>query len=361
MVTLKRTINECCEILGISSLEINNENEIRKAYRRLAIKWHPDKNPVNERQKCEAKFKDIVEAYDIMMSPSKRRQAEYISKKKEIFSNGMVGGARTARFDGSLFGGGAKFAKQGTNPGLINIKSIDRINQRVNKQKYAREGVSPFSDKYANFSDKFFKGLNGIFDVVSNAVSNSEESFTIATTKLRDIKNAIIRNAADTHNEIFVSIKNSLEQGFEKNVIDEKITATQSDLQHNELSSTIDNSSNATSEDNLDGDLNSTFENIPIPEYRSNILIAPNYRIPNYVHRQSLCGGSQGPHLFAISKGCSVQSGKKYIVGESLNIRHAKKKIPHMVSGNLQATTESIIYPQSTPQSKQDHIYPSLQ
>ncbi|KAI4374131.1 hypothetical protein MLD38_012164 [Melastoma candidum] len=40
------------------------DDDLKKAYRRLATKWHPDKNPDNKKE-AEAKFKQISEAYDI--------------------------------------------------------------------------------------------------------------------------------------------------------------------------------------------------------------------------------------------------------------------------------------------------------
>lgn len=49
-----------------------NEEDLKRSYKRLAMKWHPDKNPYNKKE-AEAKFKQISEAYDVL-SDSKKRQ-----------------------------------------------------------------------------------------------------------------------------------------------------------------------------------------------------------------------------------------------------------------------------------------------
>ncbi|CAN4099345.1 unnamed protein product [Withania somnifera] len=50
-----------------------SEEDLRKAYRRLAMIWHPDKNLGSNKYEAEAKFKQISEAYDVLSDPQKRQ------------------------------------------------------------------------------------------------------------------------------------------------------------------------------------------------------------------------------------------------------------------------------------------------
>ncbi len=55
------------------------DDEIKKAYRRLALRWHPDKNPDN-REEAEKKFKDIAEAYSVLSDKKKREEYDRVGE-----------------------------------------------------------------------------------------------------------------------------------------------------------------------------------------------------------------------------------------------------------------------------------------
>lgn len=82
------------EVLGVSR-EANPE-EIKKAYRRLALQWHPDRNP-DQKPEAEEKFKEAAEAYSVLSDPPKRAQYDRFGH------TGVGGPAGFGGFDPTTF------------------------------------------------------------------------------------------------------------------------------------------------------------------------------------------------------------------------------------------------------------------
>lgn len=79
------------------------QEELKKAYRKLALKWHPDRCAPEKKDDAQAKFQEIGEAFEVLSDPEKKKVYDQVGFEG---MQGMDGGASAAHAGFSGFTGG---------------------------------------------------------------------------------------------------------------------------------------------------------------------------------------------------------------------------------------------------------------
>ncbi|MFD0727144.1 molecular chaperone DnaJ [Lysobacter brunescens] len=128
------------EVLGVARNA--GEDELKKAYRRLAMKYHPDRNP--DDATAEASFKEAKEAYEVLSDANKRRA--YDAHGHAAFEHGMGGGGGGAHgadindifgdIFGNIFGGGggSRGPRRGADIGYVMELDLEEAVAGVEKR-----------------------------------------------------------------------------------------------------------------------------------------------------------------------------------------------------------------------------------
>ncbi|MEM0939607.1 MAG: molecular chaperone DnaJ [Bacteroidota bacterium] len=146
------------EILGVNKSA--SKDELKKAYRKIAIKYHPDKNP--DDKEAEEKFKEAAEAYDVLSNDEKRQKYDHFGHQGVGGASGGFSGGGMNMDDifsqfGDIFGGGNPFesffgggggrsqrTRKGTNLRIKLKLNLDEVANGVEKKiKVNRLVVDP--------------------------------------------------------------------------------------------------------------------------------------------------------------------------------------------------------------------------
>ena len=144
------------EVLGVEKTA--SEDDIKKAYRKIAIKYHPDRNPGDK--VAEEKFKEAAEAYNVLHDPQKRQQYDQFGFDGPMGGSSGFGGFGGASMNmddifsmfGDIFGGhgfggfggrtGRPQQHRGSDLRLKLRLTLEEINQGVTKKFKVRKDIT---------------------------------------------------------------------------------------------------------------------------------------------------------------------------------------------------------------------------
>lgn len=165
------------KVLGIKKNA--NAKDIKKRYRKLALKWHPDKNP-GKQEEATKKFAAISEAYEVLSDPQKRKEYDLMGPDEATSSSrdngyhsggpeGMGGFSQSSRFTfhgsdpfdlfRSTFGNAAEEGGSGGFPSGFNMNNFHGSQQgyrhQSGGQQSGRQPEPPLKNLYSKADDIF--------------------------------------------------------------------------------------------------------------------------------------------------------------------------------------------------------------
>ena len=154
------------KILGVK--KDDDIKEIKKAYHKLAVKYHPDKNPGDKN--AEEAFKDISEAYEILSDPQKRNNYDMFGKES-IGSNFTVDPMRLFE---EMF---RNLSMDNFIPDPFEESGLNRNVRRMNLNSMGRSNMGGFSNMGG------LSNMGGYSQSISTTIINGKKHTKIVTTE----------------------------------------------------------------------------------------------------------------------------------------------------------------------------------
>jgi curved DNA-binding protein len=226
------------KVLGIARNATTED--IKKAYRKLAVEYHPDKNP--DDKKAEEKFKEITEAYTVLSDPSKRRKYDILGANWQAFEktgfdtninfNDVVDGFREGFKD--LGNNVSDFFKQffGNGAGATENKAADEYEIELNitlLEAYTGtiKTIDVLNDKFtlrikAGIADNQVLRIKGRGKDLANGMRGD------LLVKIKIAENtAFTRKENDLHTEVWIDLYTAIFGGkAEVNTLKGKVSLT---------------------------------------------------------------------------------------------------------------------------------------
>ena len=154
-------------------------NEIKKAYRKKALKWHPDKNTGDNKEYAQKMFRKVSEAYQILVNPEKRQSYDQWGKNGPSFGN-FSGSGNSDSFSfqdadfifKQFFGGNDPLKNMFENNTFFHSGSQNNSNRRSRNVFNDMFGVGPIG----------MQGFSNSFSSSSNSFNGRSYSQSVSTT-----------------------------------------------------------------------------------------------------------------------------------------------------------------------------------
>ena len=151
------------EVLGVKRQA--SEEEIKKAYRKLALEWHPDRHQDGNREKAEEQFKRISEAYEVLSDPEKRKRYDLLGENWEHGQEFTPppGQQRMSREDfETAFGGAGGFSDFFTS--FFGDQMRGNFGGQFRQARHRQKGADVRAELHLDLS-RVFKGEKSAFEI----------------------------------------------------------------------------------------------------------------------------------------------------------------------------------------------------